>query len=391
VIASRLAAWMGQAADAVPGLPRRAPAARPPRGPRPSASLPGTIRPFEDRDLPALAALHRRVFGEPRAGREPDELLAELLARNPWRDPALPSLVYEERGEVLGSLGVMPRPMWLDGEPVTGALSHNFMLAPERRSTMAAIEMLRVFLEGPQEFSFTFGNDLTRRLWRTLGVEPSIPFSLRFVCLLRPAAHVLALLGRRGFGRDVALLRRLGALVDAATAAGEQDAFRPPESRLDAAPLDAATLADCIDRFSRRRALRPSYDPAALDWMLGVLERRGGELHRALLLRRGTVVGWHLYLLPPDGVAELVQIGGSRLAAPELLDHLRRDAWRRGAVAIAGQVEPTLLAELTDRLAFVHRARSSSWLLAHGRERGAVRALQAGDAFLTRLEAEWWA
>jgi hypothetical protein len=126
--------------------------------------------------------------------------------------------------------------------------------------------------------------------------------------------------------------------------------------------------------------------------MLGVLERRaGGVLRRRVLRRNGAVVGWYLYLLQADGVAELVQIGGNRLAALELLDHLRWDAWLQGAVAVSGQVEPTLLAELSERLAFIHRVRTSSWLLAHGRDTGAVRALQAGDAFLTRLEAEWWA
>src|SRR5882724_1865475 len=81
---------------------------------------PGRLRPFHPDDIPAIVALRRRAF---RFGQRttPVALAAyceEIFCRNPWRDPDLPSLVYEDdEGVLAGFLGVVPRPMWYRGAP----------------------------------------------------------------------------------------------------------------------------------------------------------------------------------------------------------------------------------------------------------------------------------
>src|SRR5580765_7253196 len=82
---------------------------------------PGEVRPLRDGDVPRIVGLYERVFG--RTGARVDESarehLREVLCRNPWRDEALPSLVYvDESGEIAGCLGVIPRTMLFEGRPI---------------------------------------------------------------------------------------------------------------------------------------------------------------------------------------------------------------------------------------------------------------------------------
>ncbi|HUP43798.1 MAG TPA: GNAT family N-acetyltransferase [Thermoanaerobaculia bacterium] len=356
----------------------------------------GRVRPAAEADLGPIVELHRRTFG---AGEIPAaELpgyLTELFFRHPWRDERVPSLVYEEGpGELVGCLGVMPRPMTLDGEPVLAAVSHNFMVAPERRSTMAAVALMRALFAGPQDLSLAEGNDASRRVWTATGGGTSLLYSFRWTCPLRPARHAVGLLGRRGhLGPFAAALRPLAGLADlvAGRLPGSPLRLRPPA--LTAEELDAATLASCVERFSGRRALRPAYDAASVQWLFAALalRRDRGTLRKRLLKKAGgEVAGWYLYYARQGGAADVVQVGATGDTAGQVLDHLLDDARAHGATAVSGLMDPTLLPALSDRLCAFHRGRSATWLLTHSRNDRILRALDAGDAFFTHLEGEWW-
>jgi len=359
-----------------------------------TGSSAGRVRPATAADLAAIVALHRGVFG-PRPDAAPGELealLAALFFGHPWRDAGLASLVYEEEGEIVGSLGVLPRPMRLGGRPILAALGHNFTLRADRRTSLAAIEMLRVFLAGPQELSYTFGNDTTRHLWRGVGVEPSLPLSLRFTTLLRPAAHVAGVATRRSGSVARVLARRAGSAADLWLTRLPRNPFRPRASELASEPLDVATLATLVERYARRRPLAPRYDAASLPWMLDRLARRPGALEvRCRLLRRGgALAGWYVATLERSGVAKVEQLGAVPKAADAVFDALRADAWRAGATALTGMVEPSMLGAIGRPRSLVHRGAGTPWLMAHGNPE-AVAALQSGQAFVSGLEGEWWA
>jgi hypothetical protein len=352
----------------------------------------------EERDLPAIASLHRRAFGP--AGGVADERLEDRLSglffEHPWPDERLPSLLYEEPdGEVIGCLGVMARPMVLDGRPLLAAVSHNFMVAPDRRPSLVALELLRAFFAGPQELSIAEGNDASRRLWSTMGGTTALAYSFRWIRPLRPASLALWRLEGRGLPGPLAtLLRPLGAGVDLA-AARALPGGRPrvrPEAALAAEPLDGATLVDCVDRFARRRSLRPSWDESSIERVLDLVVRCSdqGPLRRVLLRRRGQVAGWYLYFPERPGLATVLQVAASAEAAVDVLDHLFADAWERGARALCGQVDPALLPALAERMCILHRGAADRWLLVHGSSERALRALHLGDAFFTHLEGEWW-
>jgi hypothetical protein len=379
-----------RAAAPAPLARREARGARAPR--RRAAS--GEVRPATEADLPSLATLHRRVFGPPAERRLEDveHLLGELLFRHPWRAARIPSLVYEEGGRVAGALGVLPRPMAARRRTVQAALGHNLMVAPERRASLAAVELMRSFLCGPQELSLAMGNDGARRLWRGLGIGPALVYSFRFTLLLRPASHLLAVATRRGLGGPTGWLKPVAALADRLAARSPAGELGVRPARATGEPLDLETLAELVVRIGGRRALRPDYDAAALGWMLALADRGAGaeRIRRVLVRHRGATAGWYLYRLR-RGVVELVQLGATGTSARDVLDHLVAEARRHRAVAVTGQLDPPLLPLLDERPCIYHRGRSAPWLLAHGRDERAVGALRLGEAFFTPLEGEWWA
>jgi hypothetical protein len=163
----------------------------------------------------------------------------------------------------------------------------------------------------------------------------------------------------------------------------------PPDGSV-AEDADAPALLDCIRTFSAKRALKPDYDPNSFGWLLrhARAQTLHGELQTDVVRNgRGETLGWYLYYVKPAGTAQVLQIGGQPRHAPCLLRHLFWRAHRKGAVAISGQLEPVFARSL---------ARShcnftwSGSVLIHSRNERLLNAVHRGDAFLTRLEGEWW-
>jgi hypothetical protein len=139
------------------------------------------------------------------------------------------------------------------------------------------------------------------------------------------------------------------------------------------------------------RALRPVYDASSLDWLLEQVaeKRQFGSLQRALVRDvTGAVAGWFLYFLNRGGVGQVVQVAARPDAARLVLQHLFHHAWARGAAALAGRLEPGLVPELA-ALGCRFR-REGPWVLVHSRRPEILLAVQRGDAFLSRLDGEWW-
>ena len=253
------------------------------------------IRAITEDDLGGLVALHRKAFAD--SPKVPDDRLAAHLADlffdHPWKgwESPLPSLVCEdEDGELVGALGVMPRPMTLDDEPLVAVVSHNFMVAPSHRSSTTALRLLRALFAGPQDLSLAEGNDASRRLWHALGGETPTSYTLRWTQPLRPARYGLSRLGRRlergdGGGRwKAAALRPLCALADGVAARLPGSPFRPSARRgsaPEATPLEPAGQAEVVERFATRRSLRPTWEPEALARAVEILADSPGrgELH----------------------------------------------------------------------------------------------------------------
>lgn len=357
----------------------------------------GQVRPLAEDDIPRVVELHRRVYpnAEKISLRTESAYRAhfeEIFLRHPWCDEAMPSLVYHEGdGRITGCLGVMPCRMSWDRRPIQVATTHHFMVDPSSRSTLAGVRLLKTFLAGPQDLSLaTEANNMSRKVWEGLGGKTLLLYSIRWTRALRPSRFVLFRLEtRRSLAPFALALRPLGWVIDAALARAPRSHFQQSVPRVSGEDLDGETMLGCLHECSRGRSLCSVYDDGSLKWLFDILARKETDgTFRKVLVRnlKQKIIGWYLYYLNPGGVSEVVQIGAKDDSIEDVLDHLFYHAWRQGAIAVSGQLDPRFMPAFLAKQCFLH---GGSWTLAHSRNPDLLRTLDRGNAFLTRLEGEW--
>ncbi len=356
----------------------------------------GHVRDFRREDIPAAARLWTQVFGKgaPVATDLLEAYFAEVFFENPWHAEGLPSLVYEDDQRALaGFLGVVPRRMLFEGTPIRAVVSTQFMVDRSRSPGFAAIELLRTFLAGPQDLSFSDGStDTSQKIWERVGGKVSLLYSLEWTRTLQPARHLVARLKRRN---------RLAPLLW--TARPPCWAFDQVMARLPIGPFRARrpsavgeeattkTLLECLSHLPGRQALRPDYQEESITWVCDQARRtqRHGALHGIVVRSsKQEIDGWYLYYAKRGGVSEVLQIGARETAVDPVLDHLFNHARSQGSAAISGQMEPRMMRELSN-----HHCRfvcHGLGVLFHSKHQAIVDAIHRGDAFLSRLEGEWW-
>lgn len=354
----------------------------------------GRVRALEERDIPSVVDLHRRVFlGDVAAPDRLDmqhALFKEMFLDAPGSD-GQPSLVYEDGdGEPIGFLGIMTRRMWLYDRPIRAVITAHFVVEPTHRATLAGIELLRAAMTGPHDLMIAdTANDASRKLFEGFGATTAMLYSLYWVRLLRPAEFSVVRWsrGRRGAARLWIPLSRVADSVVTRSLDGPRRGQVPATSGED---LDGETLARCIAEFTQNRALRAEYDRQSATQLLEILARQpGGGTLRKVLVRTssGEIAGWYLYYGNCGGVGEVLQVGAREGGIDLVLDHLFAQARHEGGTALMGRIDPPLIHAFSARHCFFHHR--GGWMLAHARDPEVLHAIQRGDAFLTYLESEW--
>jgi hypothetical protein len=355
------------------------------------------VRPFVEDDIPQVADLYWTIMREQKGSAPPAirSSLQELYFTNPWMDNTIPSLVYDEKGRIVGFLGVVPRPMSLRGQTIRVAFGGNFAVHPEFRSTLAGLRLLSTYLAGGQDLSQTdSANDISRALLRRLGFATILPFSIHWVRPLRPAryaAYEVSQLAAPVLSPSLEFAARpfCGA-VDSIAARLSSSPFHQKVPRLQGAELDVATLLGCMAQFRGGYSLWPEYDFSTLNWLLTYMQRRRahGDLRKVVLRDDSRkILGWYIYYQKPGAVGEVVQIGGARQFTKDILDHLFYDAWSHGVIALHGIVDRRLMDDFSEKNCFF--TCRGGWMLAHSRKPDLLALLDSGDAFLSRLDGEW--
>ena len=346
------------------------------------------LRAMRREDASLVAEVHARSFG----GEGWPSVAAraayfrEVLFDGPWCDAELPSWVAEEGDRMVGFFAVLPRPMRAGGRRLRAAVGCQFAVDPERRSSIAALALMRRFLSGPQDLSISDGaNDASCRCWLACGGIASALHGLHWLKLLRPARALVEIAASRPrrpwlkhlLGPARALARLLPPYAAPSRATGTETG-----------PLEAVDLVEAVHDVAHAFSVGPCYEMQDAAWLLGQAraKRRHGELQGASVRAAGRVLGWFLYYLN-EGTSRVLSVGGSREALPAVLDALFAHARERGAAAIEGRVEPQLATALPQRCLFY---RSGISTLLHAREPALLLALLSGDAQFTRLEGEWW-
>lgn len=354
------------------------------------------IRPLERGELVEVCRLYERVA---RSGSDefPPRLVdyfERTLLDHPWFDPDIPSLVYEAPdGEIVGFLGSYVRRIRVDGRRLRLACSGQLVVAPESRKRGVGALLMRRYLAGPQDVTMTDGaTDYVRRIWTGLGGTTETSTSIGWVKILRPA-KIGAFLARRRCRRSLGrLLATVGPGFDAAARhlADRLPGSLPERPSTTAEPLAAAGLAEQIARGSRYLRLYPDYDLEFLEWLfaeLAAVTFRGTPVSHLVRDADGREIGWYVYYLEPDGIAQVMQVAAPGGDAGAVLDHLFWHADTNGAAGVIGRVEPHILSDL-------HRSRCiltpADWRLVRSGDQTLLALLGSSDALLTRLDGEWW-
>jgi hypothetical protein len=352
----------------------------------------GGIRPFDEGDLPSVVDLYTKVFPQGRqySKQRLQTRFNKVLLENPWYDASIPSLVYEQDGQVVGFLGILVRPMLLGKTQIRVAVSNHFMVDPESRSTKAGLSLLSKLFAGPHDLAIAEAGESSRKIWEALGGRTSLSYSLYWTRLLRPARYSLYQLGRKALPRPVEYLSRPFCNVADSIVARIKQSPLYQQPHTDEEEVSTSDLLDCMRRFTKPSALRPCYDEESMNWLLKVLEEKRdlGELRKAVVrAERNETVGWYVYYLNAGGVSTVVQMW----SAPDRLDHMLKSvcyhAWRRGSIAVTGRVQPRFTKEYGTNHCFLHWR---SWMLVQSRDPKILDAVDHQDAFFTPLEGESW-
>jgi hypothetical protein len=360
------------------------------------------IRSLERRDLLEVARLHAGA-----ANMAQDQAYVDRLARffertlfdHPWADAEIPSLVYEESGEILGFLGSNVRRMRFDGRAIRMACSAHQLTHPRVRNKAPGALLMRRYLSGPQDLTITDGaNEIVRRMWEGSGGRTVHVSCLTYLLVLRPfglATHRL-LSGRAAPAAEravapVAHLLDLAAtrLLDRGRANNGTKSER----------LTPTALLEQLPEVAEGLRLVPDYDVEYLTWLFAELGRVGdervflnrvarGPLMAELVTRDRKVIGWYVTQLRAGGLCRVLQLAAQPRSTAAVFDRLVRRAKEAGAVGVYGRLEPRLVGPLSERRTLLHFSRG--WLLAHARDDEFVDSVLRGDALLTRLDGEWW-
>ena len=317
----------------------------------------------------------------------------------PGQIAEIPSLVYEESGEILGFLGSNVRRMRFDGRGIRMACSAHQLTHPRVRNKAIGSSPYATLSRGaPRSYDHRWrerdrsadvgGVGRANRTCQLSNLRSGFcgrSASRRIGCCraepaLRPSgpiAPVVRLL-------DLAATR----LIDPARANEAESEQLTPSALLDHLPDVAEGLR-----------LVPEYDVDYLTWLFGELDRVGdervfpdrvprGPLLAELVTRDSQVIGWYVSHLKPGGLCRVLQVAAQPREAGAVLDRLVRRADELGAAGIYGRLEPRLVGPLSERRTLLRF--SHGRLLAHGSRRVIVDSILRGDALLTRLDGEWW-
>ncbi|MBL8986739.1 MAG: hypothetical protein JNJ80_10750 [Gemmatimonadetes bacterium] len=345
----------------------------------------GRIRPLEEADIPAIADLRRRLF-KSTAQAAPGQLedyFRRIFLLNPFVDPELPSIVYEEGGEPAGFIGVIPRPMLLGRESVRSIVSTQFMVAPAVRG-LTAIQMVKHLFAGRQDLTYVDASPTAiRKMWVGLGGVTAWAYSLMWEAPVRPSPMPESSRVRRlGQRLGAALPGQLGRAVTGLAAS--RGVPVPTE------PIEPGAIADLAATLIKA-PLRPAYHREQLAWVLDVAggKRSAGPLRcRVVPGEHGHPAGWFVYRAPAGGAGYVLQLGAAPPEESRVLLALVQDAWDQGVHTLRGAAEPGMLSAY-DAFGWPV-VRRGPWVLVQSKRPELLAAVGRGEAWFSSLDGERW-
>jgi len=355
----------------------------------------GRIRALREDDIPDVVALRQKTFknSDRASSSELAAYMREMFLAGPWRDDSIPSLVYEDASRrPKGFVGVFPRRMVFDGEPIRVAVFSQLMVDAECHG-LAGLALLRELFRGPQDLSLAdAANEPARRIAPGTGAKVALFYSIYWTRPLRPWRFALAGVGAATLQRAVrAAARPLIALGDAAAARLRDGTFTQVKPTATAADLPVCAMAEHATPMTRSFRLTGKLDEPVLEFVLHNAARKSafGALQRVLVRdASGAVIGWYIYYAKKKDIGEVVDVAAAPDKYGDVLDHLFYHAWERGLIAVRGRLTPRELPLLTEKRCVFESG--GPWTVVHSRRRDVLDAIERGEARLSRLDGEFW-
>ncbi len=352
-----------------------------------------SITPLARTDIADVSQLFQRYFRlpAPAASCAVQPYFEQLYLNNPWQNNAIPSLVFKTGGRVAGFLGIITFPMTFHGTAIRAAISGNVILDPALPDPLAGPRVLKVFLSGPQDVSYTdITADTTIKMWKGLGGSSVHSYSLQWLRIIRPTT-VRATMGTRAAASPLfaEIAKPLSFLIDTTLSVLPKAPVRPEPSELHVEEISSHDLFNAVHHFSARYTLAPTYTEESLTWLLAHAEETTeyGPLRKiALFTPEHAMQGWVLYYPNVGGTGRVLQLGVSALTAGAVLSRLFIDAGDCGTLALTGRMEPQYGAELSAQHCIFTRRNSS--LAVHSNHADIMNAFHRGETFLTRREEQ---
>ena len=346
------------------------------------------------------------VSGNPRgraSDAPPPAALVTYLRRHyleaPGCDPEIAPLVHVSgEGEISGFIGVNALPMSHEGRKLKAAICGSLMVEDRENDPLAGARILKAFLAGPQDLSFSeTASDVSTQMWTRLRGVVLPQYSLDWVRVIQPASFSLSVASNRI--KPARLAAPFARAVDSAyrkrMAPGEQrwsavSAAGTSQAGFTTQETDRNGFAAVVDRFIAQFPLRPEWAEAQLDHILGDAEQKPeqGELIYALVAARtGTLAGAFAYYARAGEIGRVLQVLALPGQAGPVIDCLVDHASKRGLPGLRGRTQPALMeAMLGRRIAFVHVAST----VLHSRDPAIVQACRDGQGFFNGIAGEHW-
>jgi len=357
--------------------------------------MPGEVRRFTRDDVRPVADLFMKVFRK-NASPASEALKShfiELYIDNPWAGPDHPSFVYcDAEKRVRGFVGAIPIPMAMGKRNFIASVAGNNMVDPDLKDPFAGVLLLRKLLASNTTLTISdSANEISRTLWTKLGAHVLTLQSMRWIRILQPARYALSTIPKENrFSHLKPLLRPLCRAADALVSNFFMS-LPAPDQAYDETDLNVHTLLQTFPDVVDMKALMPDYTEGGLAWLLDMAAKKEqyGALHKVVVKDpAGIIVGWYMYYSNPGEVAQVLQCAARKNMQGVVLTHLFRHAKARQCAAVMGGIDTGAVKEFSENQCMFFLR--NMYTVAYSQEPEIMSALFRGDAFLSRLEGEWW-
>jgi hypothetical protein len=339
-----------------------------------------------------VAALYNRAYrnrDEPPSASLCD-YFHDVFFSDPWNDlETSPSLVFvDDAGAIRGFIGTHPRRFRCGDRTINAVVMGQLMVEPRLRRRGIAWILGTSVLKGPQSLTFgTTASQPAAEMWRRMGFW-NPPFAgLTWSMSLRAAAPGLARASFNLFVKPVAraVARRLdGERPDAAPSYVAPTAYRAFHAPAEWCELRNASLGSLPLHCELDR------EHAAWIWRMAGESSPPGAFRSCLVYNEaGESIGWVVYFVRADNVAQVLEIVYAAGRCREVLATVRHQAAAEGCLRIRGRCTTPELTAGAVALRATLGAGVSPCVL-HTNDPDVRSAILNGNAFLSELDSESW-